>query len=368
MPETVPLLFEPRPQVEEEPGGGDARVRAQIAVLEQALSDDLVTFHDVAAAWFLLCEDDVDPELRARVERLYPKLRAAFEQPRGGIITAYFCRHVRVAAALTDIRRAADLPEGLPKTEEPGRRYGSRASASSSAIHLEPLFGLPEDAKAKELLYRCLDLHYRALEFLTPKPRKICMRLLFSIIAGILGALDARAAGAPAHRTKPLDLSCMEGELARAESYYRRSAQRQAQLTYFGGLAAPAFAVAVAALLVAAIGGADGLQEPFTAAALAGAAGGVVSVLMRMSRGQLALNHEFGAATIRVLGVSRLLLGAMLGAALYVLLTGGIVPMPDGAQHNLSFFAGAAFLAGFTERLVADAGGGAPAAAGGQAP
>src|SRR3954471_1877976 len=96
--------------------GAGARVRAKIAVFEQALADDLVTFHDVAGAWFELCDDAVTGAERERLAQLYPRLRAAWEAPRGGIVTAYFCERVRVAAALTDIRKAAELDEGLPKT------------------------------------------------------------------------------------------------------------------------------------------------------------------------------------------------------------------------------------------------------------
>jgi hypothetical protein len=327
----------PAPPVTDDPT--EARVRARLAVWEQALADDLVTFHDVAGAWFELCDPAVPAAERARLEVLYPRLRAAFEEPRGGIVTACFCDNVRVAAALTDIRTAAELDEGLPKYA--GRRR--RADASSSAIHLEPMLGVPDDPKAKELLYRCLELHYRALEFLRPKPRKICMRGLFAIVAAVLGRLDARGA------RQARDYACLEAELARVEAYYRRSCERQARLTYLSGMAVVALAAAVAAAFPVA------LREPLAAAALAGSAGGIVSVLMRMSRGQLSLNAELGEPTLRVLGASRVLLGALLGAAVYVLLKGGIVPAPPHAGHGFEFFAGAAFLAGFTERFMGDA-------------
>jgi hypothetical protein len=321
--------------------GDSARVRARIGVLEQALADDLVTFHDVAGAWFELCDDAAGPAERARLEQLYPRLRAAWEGPRGGVVTAYFCERVRIAAALTDIRTAAGRHEGVSKDDE--RR--SRSDASSSAIHLELLQGDPDDPKAKALLYRCLELHYRALEFLAPKPRKICLRALFAIIAAVLGRLDA---GGEA-RTR--EYACLERELARVEAYYRRSGERQARLTYLAGMAAVSLlAGALAAFPVA-------LDEPLAAAALAGSAGGVLSVLMRMSRAQLSVNGELGRMTLWVLGAGRVLLGALLGGAAYVLLQGHIIPMPAGSAHNLSFFAGAAFLAGFTERLMGDAGG-----------
>lgn len=325
------------------PADDDSRVRARIAVLEQALASGLVTFHDVAAAWFELCDPAVGATERARLEELYPRLRAAFEAPRGGIITAYFCENVRVAAALTDIRTASELDEGLPKCEPTRHRRTPFPGACSSAIHLEPLLGVPEDPKAKELLYRCVELHHRAIEFLAPQPRKICIRTLFSIITAVLGRLDAGES--PDER----EYACLERELARVEAYYRRSAERQARLAYLAGMAAVALLAGLAALLPPV------RSEPLAAAALAGAAGGIVSVLMRMSRGQLSLNAEAGDATLCILGASRVLLGALLGGAVCVLLRGGILPTPAGASAGAAFFAGAAFLAGFTERVMGDA-------------
>jgi hypothetical protein len=81
---------------------------------------------------------------------------------------------------------------------------------------------------------------------------------------------------------------------------------------------------------------------------------------MRMSRGQLAVNAEVGDATLGVLGFGRVLLGALLGGAVCVLLQGGILPTP--AHTGPAFFAGTAFLAGFTERIMGDALGGDQAA------
>src|SRR5439155_11786494 len=106
--------------------------------------------------------------------------------------------------------------------------------------------------------------------------------------------------------------SCVQAELAKAEAYYERSAQRQAQLTYFGGMSLVTLMFVLGAGAVA-LSGPAALLRPLPAAAMAGAAGAVVSVLFRMSRGQLGLNHEFGGATVRLLGGSRTALGALLG-------------------------------------------------------
>ena len=79
-----------------------------------------VTFHDVANAWFNMSDPNLSDELRAEFKAIFPGLLDAFAEPRKGIITAYFCRHIRVAAALTDIGHAAGAPEGVPEAELKG--------------------------------------------------------------------------------------------------------------------------------------------------------------------------------------------------------------------------------------------------------
>jgi hypothetical protein len=363
-----------------------------------ALDRRQVTFHHVAGAWFHLCDEGLSYQQRERFRELFPLLMDTFAEPRGGVVTSYFCRNIRVAAALTDIRKAAELPETVPTaapgeptveganghnghaSQMPWRRYANGGkptgrfqrlmpavphpirpmSASSSAIHLEPTFGDPADWQAKRILFACLDLHYRALEFLTPKPRKICMRLAFGVITSLLGTLDSRRAPGfdpAAAASDPAEIECLERELARAERYYARSSQRTAQLEYFIGmllLGLPLLVLAVA--VIALVTNTDPLASPLLASLLAGGAGAIVSVMNRMTSGSLVLVAESGKAIIRLLGAIRPLLGAVLGIALYVLLSAGLVSIagtPDDGNEVL-VAAGLGFLAGFSERFAQD--------------
>ena len=79
-----------------------------------------VTFHEVACAWFHMSDPNLPDDLRGEFKLLFPGLLDAFSEPRKGIVTAYFCRHIRVAAALTDIGYAAGAPEGVPEAELKG--------------------------------------------------------------------------------------------------------------------------------------------------------------------------------------------------------------------------------------------------------
>jgi hypothetical protein len=354
-----------------------------------------VTFHDVATTWFHMSDPELPAQLRDEFKAMFPGLLDAFAQPRDGIITAYFCRHIRVAAALTDIGHAADASEGVPTAalrgpppaairellamqgvedddrdgipdvveRPPGRlaRLWLRVraaphlfeppTASSSAIHLEPTFGDPVDAKAKEILFQCLHLHYKALEFLTPQPRKICMRLIFGVITSLLGTLDSRKAHGV---TGPLEVSGLERELRQAKDYYTRSAQRQAQLEYLLGMVG-CLVVAGIPLLVAAIL-THVLSAAITVAVIGGASGALVSVMNRMTNGRLTLRPESGKKAIRALGVMRPIIGAMFGAVAFLFLEGGILQVLESPRNaNLAFWAGLGFVAGFSERFAQDA-------------
>ena len=362
---------------------------AECLAFRRAIENQQVTFHQVARAWF-----QSSPKFNPRAEErpfyaeIFPELLDEFGRPRGGIVTGYFCENLRVAAVLTNIRIAAELTEG-PRVADlvsdnradgaraslPGVPRGSappngqprwkrkprseRHSASSSAIHLEPAFGDPESWKAKAILFRCLELHYRALEFLKPKPRKISMRMVFSVIAALLGSLDARAARGESAKNFGEDareLQAVEEELARAEGYYVRSAQRAAHIEYFLGMLG-----GLAVLLVVAGALAAGLRmtgdlELLLVSLLSGGCGGLLSVMSRMSTGKLGLNHESGKGIIRLLGGMRPLIGAVFGVALYVLLEGGLLSLaPRDGSDTIYFYAGVAFVAGFTERFAQDA-------------
>jgi hypothetical protein len=383
-----------RPSPDGGVGVAGCSVQAEIGVLEQAIEDGRVTFHFVAHAWFRLCDSALSDEDRQRFQDLFPRLVKAFSGPRGGVITSYFCRHIQVAAALTDIDTAARLGEGVPTHHEhasnpdpPPRGFRAayrarrtqldrerreRREATSSAIHLEPMSGQPADWKAKEILFRCLDLHNRALQFLTPKPRKICMRMVFGIVVALLGALD-QPASAVGGRTRPFSadraaVEALEAQLEQARRYYDRSAQHQAQYEYFVGMVFGLVALLVGVVVVGLLAHGDMLKEPLLAAPLAGGAGALVSVMTRMTRGQLVLNYESGRRTIRLIGAMRPVIGALFGAALYLLLAGGLVTLAQTPENDatklLYFYTAIAFLAGFSERWAQDVVAGAETAVG----
>ena len=71
----------------------------------------------------------------------------------------------------------------------------------------------------------------------------------------------------------------------------------------------------------------DLVPRDLSIAFIGGALGALVSVMERLTAGKLTLNHEYGKATLRILGGMRPFVGALFGMALYVLIEGALIPM-----------------------------------------
>jgi hypothetical protein len=329
----------------------------EIAELEVALRDGSVTFHDVARAWFGAHDRDLDSEARETYRAIFPQLLDKFATARGGIESDYFCEHIKVAAVLTDIDKAAGSSSGIKAQEDEGdgRRamLEKRKHASASAIDIEPLLGDPNCWESKGLLSQALDLHYRALEFLRPAHRKVCLRRVFATITSLLGTLDNRAAqGSPDGVLKPSEAEQLTVELTNAELYFQKHAERRAQIAYGLGMLigmVPLFAVLSAIAILADVS----LREPILVSLFAGGVGAIVSVMTRMAQGKLMLEREIGQFTAGLLGAMRPLIGAVFGALLFVLIDGNVISIaPGGEDPTFVTYAGLAFLAGFSERVA----------------
>jgi hypothetical protein len=190
---------------------------------------------------------------------------------------------------------------------------------------------------------------------------------VFGIVGALLGAIDH-----PPHTGRPRSFSSnlravesLENQLEQARRYYDRSAQHQAQYEYFLGMLFGLVALLVAVVGLGVIARSDLVKEPLLAAPLAGGAGALVSVMTRMTRGQLLVNYESGRRTIRLIGAMRPVIGALFGGALYLLLASGLVTIaqaPTNETKLLYFYTATAFLAGFSERWAQDVVAGAESA------
>jgi hypothetical protein len=169
------------------------------------------------------------------------------------------------------------------------------------------------------------------------------------------------AHAAPGSETDPSarhlgEVADLRARLAIAEANYQSASKRIGQRWFLpgirrGGLAAAAL-LGVFAILSKLVLHWD---DVWAATAAAGVAGAVVSVLQRMTSGSLAISAEADPHMVRTIGYCRIALGVGLGVISYVLVGGGLVALrpPSGSTPAL-YFAGIAFIGGFSERFARD--------------
>ena len=226
-----------------------------------------------------------------------------------------------------------------------------------------PSVRMPQDVE--ELLFRAYTLSRQVhLSFASGRDRSLCLQMVYGVIAGIFRELDReaamRAAGfedEPCARVKYL-----EAALGRAEAYFRRASQRQAQLRYLGGMGGGLLVIALFGLAlslgIGTVRSLDGQAPMFLVTLIAGGMGAVLSVLYGMTSGNLKLHTLFASAEsgfgpLVAAGALRPLLGGLSGIVVYVLLRAELFPLeiPEG-DTGTHFFIAVAVVAGFSERMA----------------
>lgn len=291
------------------------------------------SFGELVQAHFDWCRERQDgPAGRARTS--YEAALARFERRHGRIVGAYWCTHVQSAVALTEQAR---LRGWLGPTYTLHR-------ATDWATH--------DAAGVAGELHRCDELAVRAGTVLTGVRRRICMRLVLACASHLLTLVDARAGHADDAKTK----AAVEREraaIAKAEAYYREAANGQAQMVYFGGMAA----VAVTLSIVAAVWLTLDWSSP-VAALIAGAVGAVVSVIQRINTGKFTLEYDVGGPYAFFLGGLRPLIGGAFAMAISFAFGGGLLHLPVASGETTDARRLAllvlAFVAGFSERWAQD--------------
>ena len=226
--------------------------------------------------------------------------------------------------------------------------------ACAPEVHLEQ--------RVEELLFRAYALYRQVdLTFECGRDRALCLRMVYGVISGLFKELDrnaaTRAEGQPVECAR---VEYLDAALDRADGYFRRAAQRRAQLRYLAGVIGGLTVIAgVGFLLAIGLSMLPDLQDQsgmYLVSLIGGGVGALLSVLYGMTSGNLRLhtlfaNAESGRGPLVAAGALRPLLGALSGTVVYVLLQSGLVPLkvPDGASGT-HFFIALAILAGFSER------------------
>lgn len=226
-----------------------------------------------------------------------------------------------------------------------------------------------EPTAASRLLFEAHVLQLRAVELLPARQASIAAQMIHRTVSRALAEIEREQLtrqNQSAERPSPeigsdrheRAIAALVAELGEVRRFVDRGAQRQAQTKYFIGmlLGLGVLAVPIIGLWLAR----DIYQhEPATEATTlaAGAVGAIVSVLMRMTHGTLVLDADAQPRDLRLLGGIRPVIGAVFGAAAYILVAGDLIPAlspPEDDTVRETFYVGLAFLAGFSERFAQD--------------
>jgi hypothetical protein len=258
-----------------------------------------------------------------------------FERRHGEVVAAYWCSEVESGAVLTEKKRA--LPWLTPV----------------STFHRESDWATQNAPDVARELYRCDELAVRAKIVLKGIRQRICLRLVMASAAHLLSLVDSRAtrtedAAAAAtleHERKALD---------EIETYYCQAANGQAQIVYFTGMVFSAVVISLVVGLFLVLNSAG----PVFSALIAGAVGGVVSVVQRINAGHFDLEYDVGRPYAFFLGGLRPLIGGAFALAIAFAFKSGVLHLPLSTNHSNSeeHFALVVlgFLAGFSERFAQD--------------
>jgi hypothetical protein len=191
----------------------------------------------------------------------------------------------------------------------------------------------------------------RASNILRGMTQRIAISNLFALSRDIMTSLETKGGGR--------GLAAYQRDLHDIAADAREAGAREAQVVYLKGLmkgvAALIVLVPALATLFSSVSVPDVDSKLFVGCLIAGSVGAVMSVLMRMSSGNLQVSHEFGREYLSKLGFARPFIGAIFALLLYFAFKGNLlqqISVPDPDKGEFAFFVTSGFLIGFSERFA----------------
>jgi hypothetical protein len=265
----------------------------------------------------------------------YRQVLEEFEQRHGEVVSAYWCSEVESGAVLTEKKRG--LPWMTP----------------ASTFHRESDWATQNAPDVARELYRCDELAVRAKIVLKGVRQRICLRLVMASAAHLLSLVDTRATRSE-DTAAAATLEQEHKALDEIEAYYCQAANGQAQIVYFTGMVFSATMISLVVGLSLLLNSAGAVFS----ALIAGAVGGVVSVVQRINAGHFDLEYDVGRPYAFFLGGLRPLIGGAFALAIAFAFKSGVLHLPLSTKHSPSeeHFALVVlgFLAGFSERFAQD--------------
>jgi len=321
------------------PARAPAGRRLPLVLTDEPGFDELITAHQEA------------PDQYAEV---YKK----FQEHRGTLQELYFAKQIHAGAGVL----------------RPHSWYGRLIQRRSLCVRYDGTATACVQPEFETAIWRARRMERKSLLLLGGRSRRVLLEMIYSIIVYMLSVLDATepATGteldtaARKERNKRVDsaIRSARAELTRLDRFVDEAAKRASLRDYLLGI--PIGMIACGALIYFADGwthalagreNVEDLAQQARVCFACGAVGGVVSVMARITqRSTLNIDSAQGHGVTGLAGAFRPLIGAVFGLALFVFVTGGLVPIDVPAEQwkaNL-FFASVAFLAGFSERWAQD--------------
>jgi hypothetical protein len=328
-------------------GGPQLAMARTLTTPDPATPEARVTFPDLVRIHFRWRQSEhagsgaTDAE-REKLNRDYHDALATFEDEHGQMLSAYWCADIESAVALT---------AGKPNT-----RWVRRLFSIAPRFHRVSDWATKDEPDIARALHHCDELAIRAGEVLRGRSRRIAIQLVMTSACHLLSLVDARGENPPqAHKAA---VAAEVRQLADVRRSYRESANGDAQLVYFAGMAV---GIAALALLYATAGSIldhEGVHASTIVGCLvAGALGAVVSVIARVNSGSFSLDSDVARGYTLFLGSLRPWIGSIFGLVIYFAVTSNFVQIfkvPSDETDAFYFFCVLAFGAGFSERWAQD--------------
>lgn len=260
-------------------------------------------------------------------KRFYPAIRRAFEARHGQVLEEYWCGNVALGVV---------------------RTTGGR---SLSQLHFDGNY----NETVGEVINRCKEVYWQALEFLPPAEYEAMVRDLYGLLTDLFATIDRVAVlGTDGKSTYAVDSAPFLKRLEELEADVARAISRRGQRWYIAGTVIGLLGLSIVLALLALLSLGDWKQ--IFEGAIFGAAGALASVLYRMHRGDLAIDAQQGRLLVYTGALVRPLTGALFGGVISALLLSGLLPIevPADKPERFYFLAVLSFIAGFSERWAPD--------------
>jgi hypothetical protein len=347
------------------PPGDDGEVRYEIAhdVLAVAVDDwreryleragehvrllrTGTTFAELVAAKRRREQEIAEGTLSAETEARYRAQLEAFEIQEGRIVESFW----------------GSNRGGVVLTAKPQSRLSRQVQRHPVLrVHRVSTWDRTTDRELVELVREIDGLEARAQELVGGVSQQIVMRGVFTVLARLIAAEETSGQGLRGSERRRV-LESTRAEIANIHEYFEGAATRRTALVFCSGVVSGVLVVAAIAGLIA---GCIWLVAPdqlhlaavrnLLVAGLAGAFGGAVSALSRVSskNESLAVAQFVGARLLFVLGLLRPAVGAIFGIAVLLLFQAGVLQFATiGRENSLYTVTVVGFLAGFAERFA----------------